>query len=81
MRDVVVLSAVRSAIGGFGGSLSSLEPAELAGMVMKEAVARSGADPALMNYVVMSNCVPTESRSPYVSRVASIQDCRVRERS
>ena len=73
MRDVVVLSAVRSAIGGFGGSLSSLEPAELAGMVMKEAVARSGADPALMNYVVMGNCVPTESRSPYVSRVASIQ--------
>ncbi|MGA1041716.1 MAG: acetyl-CoA C-acyltransferase family protein [Burkholderiaceae bacterium] len=73
MRDVVVLSAVRSAIGGFGGSLSSLEPSELGGMVMKEAIARSGADPALMNYVVVGNCVPTESRSPYVSRVASIQ--------
>jgi len=41
-RDVVVLSAVRSAIGGFGGSLSSMEPAELAGTVMKEAVNRSG---------------------------------------
>lgn len=73
MRDVVVLSAVRSAIGGFNGSLSSLEPSELGGMVMKEAIARSGADPALMNYVVVGNCVPTESRSPYVSRVASIQ--------
>lgn len=73
MRDVVVLSAVRSAVGGFGGSLSSLEPSELGGMVMKEAIARSGADPALMNYVVVGNCVPTESRSPYVSRVASIQ--------
>ncbi|MEY3096227.1 MAG: acetyl-CoA C-acetyltransferase [Pseudomonadota bacterium] len=73
MRDVVVLSAVRSAIGGFGGSLSSLEPSELGGMVMKEAIARSGADPALVNYVVVGNCVPTESRSPYVSRVASIQ--------
>ena len=73
MRDVVVLSAVRSAVGGFNGSLSSLEPSELGGMVMKEAIARSGADPALMNYVVVGNCVPTESRSPYVSRVASIQ--------
>ena len=39
-RDVVVLSAVRSAIGGFGGSLSQIEPHELAGKVMKEAVSR-----------------------------------------
>ena len=43
-RDVVVLSAVRSAIGGFGGSLSGMEPCELAGTVMKEAVNRSAVD-------------------------------------
>jgi acetyl-CoA C-acetyltransferase len=72
-RDVVVLSAVRSAIGGFGGSLSSLEPAELAGTVMKEAVTRSGVDPKQINYVTVGNCIPTESRFPYVARVASIQ--------
>lgn len=72
-RDVVVLSAVRSAIGGFGGSLSSLEPAELAGTVMKEAVNRSGVDPKQINYVTVGNCIPTESRFPYVARVASIQ--------
>jgi acetyl-CoA acetyltransferase len=47
-RDVVVLSAVRSAIGAFNGSLSSFEPSELGGIVMKEAVARSGVDPALV---------------------------------
>jgi acetyl-CoA C-acetyltransferase len=72
-REVVVLSAVRSAIGGFGGSLSSMEPAELAGTVMKEAVSRSGVDPQQINYVTVGNCIPTESRFPYVARVAAIQ--------
>ena len=72
-RDVVVLSAVRSAIGSFGGGLSDIEPADLAGMVMKEAVTRSAADPAQINYVTVGNCIPTESRYPYVARVAAIQ--------
>jgi acetyl-CoA C-acetyltransferase len=72
-RDVVVLSAVRSAIGSFGGSLADTEPAELAGLVMKEAVKRSGVDPKAINYVTVGNCIPTESRYPYVARVAAIQ--------
>jgi acetyl-CoA C-acetyltransferase len=72
-REVVVLSAVRSAIGAFNGSLSSLEPSELGGIVMKEAVARSGVDPALVNYVTVGNTIPTDSRYAYVARVAAIQ--------
>ena len=72
-RDVVVLSAARSAIGTFGGSLADMEPAELAGTVMKAAVERSGVDPKAINYVTVGNCIPTESRYPYVARVASIQ--------
>jgi acetyl-CoA C-acetyltransferase len=72
-REVVVLSAMRSPIGAFGGSLSSIEPAELAGTVMKEAVSRSQADPEKIHYVTVGNCIPTESRYPYVARVASIQ--------
>ncbi len=72
-REVVVLSAVRSAIGTFGGSLSTIEPAELAGQVMKEAVNRSNVDPKQIHYVTVGNCIPTESRYPYVARVASIQ--------
>jgi len=72
-RDVVVLSAVRSAIGTFGGSLSGMEPADLAGVVMKEAVTRSGVDPQVINYVTVGNCIPTESRFAYVARVAAIQ--------
>ena len=72
-RDVVVLGAARSAIGTFAGSLSDIEPAELAGTVMKAAVERSGVDPKAINYVTVGNCIPTESRYPYVARVASIQ--------
>jgi acetyl-CoA C-acetyltransferase len=72
-RDVVVLGAARSAIGTFAGSLADTEPAELAGMVMKAAIGRSGVDPKSINYVTVGNCIPTESRFAYVARVASIQ--------
>ena len=72
-QDVVVLSAVRSAIGSYSGALSSIEPSELAGTVMQVAVERSGVDPQAINYVTVGNCIPTEARYPYVARVASIQ--------
>ncbi len=72
-RDVVVLSAARSAVGSFGGSLSGIEPCELGGIVMKDVIARSGVDPKQINYVTVGNCIPTESRFAYVPRVASIQ--------
>ncbi len=72
-RDVVVLGAARSAIGTFSGSLADMEPAELGGTVMKEAIKRSGVDPKQINYVTVGNTIPTESRFPYVARVASIQ--------
>ena len=72
-RDVVVLGAARSAIGTFGGGLADIEPAELAGSVMKAAVQRSGVDPKLINYVTVGNTIPTEARSAYVARVAAIQ--------
>ena len=72
-RDVVVLSAVRSAIGSFGGALGQIEPQELAAQVMQEAVRRSDVDPALINYVTVGNCIPTDSRFAYVARVAAIQ--------
>ena len=72
-REVVVLGIARSAIGTFGGSLADIEPAELAGTVMKEAVTLSGVDPKAINYVTVGNTIPTESRFPYVARVAAIQ--------
>jgi acetyl-CoA C-acetyltransferase len=72
-KEVVVLSAARSAIGTFGGSLSTMEPAELAGQVMKETVARSGVPSDQIGNVVVGHVIPTDARFAYVSRVASIQ--------
>ena len=72
MKDVYVLSAVRSPIGGFDGSLSGVEPIDLGTTVMKEAVIRSGIDSSQISSVVVGNCIPTESRSPYLSRVIAI---------
>ena len=72
-RDVVVLGAARSAIGTFNGALADIEPAELAGQIMKAAVERSGVDPNAIHYVTVGNTIPTESRFAYVARVASIQ--------
>jgi acetyl-CoA C-acetyltransferase len=72
-REVVVLGAARSAIGTFGGSLADMEPAELAGLVMKAAVERSAVDAKSINYVTVGNTIPTESRFAYVARVAAIQ--------
>jgi len=73
VHSVVVLSAVRSAIGTFSGSLKGIEPAELAGQVLKEAITRSGVEAEKYESVVVGNTIPTESRFPYVARVASIQ--------
>ena len=72
-REVVVLSAARSAVGTFNGTLAGMEPAELGGLVIKEAIARSGVDPKAVTFAAVGNVVPTESRYPYVARVAAIQ--------
>ena len=71
-KDVVVLSAVRSALGAYGGSLKDMEPCELATVVMKEAIARSGVDPKAIEYVTVGNTMPTDKRYAYVARVASV---------
>jgi acetyl-CoA C-acetyltransferase len=72
-REVVVLSAVRSAVGTFNGSLKDIEPAELGGLVVKEAIARAGVDAKQVTFATVGNCIPTEARYPYVARVATIQ--------
>ncbi|HEX8988993.1 MAG TPA: acetyl-CoA C-acyltransferase family protein [Rhodocyclaceae bacterium] len=72
-REIVVLSAARSAVGAFNGSLKDLEPAELGGLVIKETIARSGVDPKQITFATVGNTIPTEARYPYVARVATIQ--------
>ena len=72
VREVVVLSAVRTAIGDFGGSLKSVTPSALAAVTLKESVARAGVAPAEVGMVVMGTVIPSEERTPYTARVAQI---------
>lgn len=73
VNSVVVLSAVRSAIGTFNGSLKGIEPCELAAQVLAGGIKASGVDAEKYESIVVGNTIPTESRFPYVARVASIQ--------
>lgn len=57
MREVVIASAVRTAIGTFGGALKDVPAADLGAMVIKEAVNRAGIKPELVNEVVMGNVI------------------------
>jgi acetyl-CoA C-acetyltransferase len=71
-RDVVVLSAVRTAIGKYGGGLKDVPPADLAATVVREAVARAGVEPAEVGHVVFGHVIHTEGRDMYLSRVAAV---------
>ena len=57
MKDVVIVSACRTAIGAFGGTLKDLNGAYLASVTMKGAVERAGIDPALIDDVRYGTCV------------------------
>jgi acetyl-CoA C-acetyltransferase len=71
-RDVVVLSGVRTAVGKYGGSLKDMPPADLGAAVVREAVSRSGVEPAEVGHTVFGNVIHTETRDMYLSRVASV---------
>ena len=70
--EIYVVSAARTAIGTFGGSLKDVPPADLATTAVKAALQRAGVDPALVGHLVMGNVIPTETRDAYISRVAAM---------
>jgi len=59
MKEVIIASAVRTAIGNFQGGLSDFSATELGGMAIKEAVDRANIDVAQIDEVIMGNVVPT----------------------
>jgi acetyl-CoA C-acetyltransferase len=70
--QIYVVSAVRSAIGSFGGSLKDLPLAELATQVTRAAIERSGVEAAQIGHLVMGHVIPTEPRDAYLGRVAAM---------
>ena len=55
MRDVVIVSAVRTALGTFGGTLSNTPATELGAIVIKEALSRAGLKGEQVDEVIMGN--------------------------
>lgn len=55
MRDVVIVSAVRTAIGAYGKSLKDIPAVELGAVVIKEAILRAGVNPELVDEVIFGN--------------------------
>jgi len=72
-REVVVVSAVRTAIGTFGGALKDIAPCDLAAQVVRESLARAQVEGELVGHVVFGHVVNTEPRDMYLSRVAALQ--------
>lgn len=70
--EIYVVSAVRSAIGGFGGSLKDLPLADLASAITRAAIERSGVAAEQIGHLVMGTVIPTEPRDAYLARVAAM---------
>ena len=71
-RNVLVLSAVRTAIGKYGGGLAPVPPCDLAASVVRESVRRADVRPEEVGHVVFGHVIHTETRDMYLSRVAAV---------
>ena len=72
MREVVILGAVRTPIGSFGGWLAGISAQELGGIVIKEALARSDVRPEAVDEVIMG-CVLQAGLGQNVARQAALR--------
>jgi acetyl-CoA C-acetyltransferase len=71
-REVVVVSAARTPIGKYGGSLKDISPTDLGATVVRESIRRAAIKPEQVGHVVMGNVIHTEPRDMYFARVAAI---------
>jgi acetyl-CoA C-acetyltransferase len=73
MTDIFILSGARTAIGGFGGSLASMAPIDLATTAAKSALSRAGLEGSAIGTTIFGHVINTEPRDMYLSRVAAMQ--------
>ena len=55
MKDVVIVSAVRTPIGSFGGSLKNVSAVDLGALVIKSALEKANVKPEQVDEVIMGN--------------------------
>jgi len=72
MRRAAIVSPLRTAVGGFGGSLRPLPAEQLAATILKALIQRSGIDPARIDDVVMAQSY-ANSEAPCLGRYAALQ--------
>jgi acetyl-CoA C-acetyltransferase len=72
VTDIVILSAVRTAIGTFGGTLAAVPPSDLGATVARAAIDRAGIEPGRIGQVVYGHVINTEPGDMYLSRKAAM---------
>ena len=72
MREVVIVSAVRTPVGSFNGSLSSFTPGDLGAIVIKEAISRAGIQPEQVDEVYLG-CILQAGQGQGVARQAALK--------
>jgi acetyl-CoA C-acetyltransferase len=72
VREVVVVSGVRTAVGDYGGSLKDIPPTDLAAQCIKESLSRAEIESKDVGHVVFGNVIHTEPKDMYFARVASM---------
>ncbi len=68
INDVYILSAARTAIGSFGGSLKGVSPADIGAFVTQEALTRSGVDQQSVDSNVVGHVIRTDIKDAYIAR-------------
>ncbi len=71
MNDVVIVSATRTAVGKFGGSLKDFSPGQLGSVVIKDALKKAGVEQSEVEEVIMGN-VLSAGHGQNVARQAAI---------
>lgn len=72
-QDIFILDGARTAIGTFGGALSTFTPAELGALAAKSAIERSGVAAQDIDNAVAGNVIPNSPRDLYLGRVIGIE--------
>ncbi len=67
-HGVVFLSGVRTGFGAFGSALREVSATDLGVVAAKEALTRSGVEPAQVDHVIFGNVLQTSADAPYLAR-------------